>query len=144
MSSGPGFDSIDDLPPSTYHQPPQVSSTWLPNAIACLCIGGHSIIAAIHPVTAIGGIICGILALKKYRQDKILYDSNPIAYQRSFKFLKAGRTTAIIGIWISAGVLVIFSFFIIFMTVIEANQRSRYNDYDFDRYDHYDYNDFDY
>jgi hypothetical protein len=129
------FDSIDDLQPNYPGAQPMAphSRTWLPRSIACVFIGGHSIIAAIHPVTAIGGVVCAIVALKKYSQDKALYNSNPIAYARSYKYLKAGKTTAIIGLCIAALWLSILCIGI-FSAAFNTNNR----------YDRYDYNDYNY
>jgi len=138
------YDSIDDLPPVLHQQTPHVSPTWLPRSIACVFIGGHSIIAAIHPVTAIGGVVCAIVALRKYSLDKPLYKSNPHAYARSYKYLRAGKTTAIIGLsisalWLSILILGIFS------AAVNTNSRyDRYDDYNYDNdpwenFDDYDY-----
>ena len=36
-----------------------------------------------------------------YNHDKPIYDSDPVAYEKSFKYLKMGRTFAIIGLIVS-------------------------------------------
>ncbi len=117
----------------------------MPNAIACVFIGGHSIAAAIHPFTAVGGIILGIIALRKFKQDKPLYDSDPIGYARSFKYLKAGKTTAIVGISVSSAMLLVVLLIAVFATISESSRRDRmrYDDYYEDYYDDsYYYDDF--
>ena len=78
----------------------------LPNASACLALGIISI--ATCWLYAIPGIVCGIIALVLHQKDKKLYLSNRPKYEQSFKSSKAGFICGIIGLSLSAFMLVYF------------------------------------
>lgn len=137
--NNPNYESIDNQ--GTMQQVPATRRAWLPNAISSLIIGCHSILG-LHPFMAPGGIICGILAISKYKKDKPLYLANPIAYEKSYKMLKAGKITGIVGLCLGSAWVV----GILFALIIGFFNAPSYDDYDpyYDDYDYYDYNDYDY
>lgn len=78
----------------------------LPNASACLALGIISI--ATCWLYAIPGVVCGIIALVLHQKDKKLYFSNRPKYEQSFKSSKAGYVCGIIGLCLSAFMLIYF------------------------------------
>ncbi len=78
----------------------------LPNASACLALGIISI--ATCWLYAIPGVVCGIIALVLHQKDKKLYLSNRPKYEQSFKSSKAGFICGIIGLSLSAFMLIYF------------------------------------
>jgi len=72
----------------------------LPNATATLVLGICSL--ATCWVYGVPGLICGIIALSLHQKDKRTFQTNPKAYEVSFKTAKAGFICAIIGTSISA------------------------------------------
>ena len=80
--------------------------TALPNASACLALGIISI--ATCWLYAIPGVVCGIIALVLHQKDKKLYFSNRPKYEQSFKSSKAGYVCGIIGLCLSAFMLIYF------------------------------------
>jgi hypothetical protein len=81
----------------------------LPNATATLVLGIVSI--ATCWLYGIIGLVCGIIAIVLYNKDKKLYLENPVAYHHSYKNSKGGYVCGIIGICLSA-------FMIIYIAVI--------------------------
>lgn len=86
----------------------------LPNATAVLVLGIISIVSCCF--YGIPGFVCGIIALVLAKKDMLLFRASPSAYTRgSYNNLKAGRVCAIIGIILSAimllYVIVILAYF---------------------------------
>lgn len=77
----------------------------LPNATAILVLGIISI--AVCFFYGIPGIICGIIALSLYPNNRRMYESNPSYYAESFKNAKAGFVCAIIGLSLSVLTLIL-------------------------------------
>lgn len=78
----------------------------VPNASACLALGIISI--ATCWLYAIPGIVCGIIAIVLHQKDKKMYLSNTNKYEQSFKTSKAGFICGIIGLSLSAFMLIYF------------------------------------
>jgi uncharacterized membrane-anchored protein len=97
-------DQQDFLAPNkNYNQ-----QTNLTNATASLVLGIISIVTSICYITAIAGLICGIIGLVLGNKDRATYRSTPELYtQASYNQSNAGRTCSIIGI-ILAGLWIIF------------------------------------
>lgn len=110
---------------------------WLPKAIGCMILGIMSIIGGFQ--YGIPGIVCGIIALSYYSKDKPLYNSDPIKYAKPYKYLRAGKITAIIGLVFSTLMTILF---IWLFTTLSNNSYSRYDDYYYDDYNFNDYQDF--
>jgi uncharacterized protein YqhQ len=112
----------------------------LPNATAVLVLGILSI--CFCAAWGLPGLAMGIIALALYRKDKAVYDSDPQAYEQSFKNSSAGKICAIVGISLSAFMLlfliiyfiILGSFFGAFFGLMNEaakhNQNHRYEDYD--------------
>ena len=78
----------------------------LPNAIAILVLGILSI--QLSFAYGIPGLICGIIALSKWKSRKQLYLEDPDHYAHwSYKVAKIGNTCAIIGVSLSALIMLI-------------------------------------
>ncbi|WP_343604690.1 CCC motif membrane protein [Fluviicola sp.] len=88
------------------------SPAAVPNATACLVLGIISI--ATCWLYALPGLICGIIALVLHQKDKKIYFSNREKYEQSFKTSKAGFVCGIVGLSLSALMLIyliiVFSF----------------------------------
>ena len=80
----------------------------LPNATAVLVLGILSLVTCF--IYGIIGLILGIIALVLHKKDKAIYQTNPAAYERSFKNSNAGKICAIIGVSLSA---LYFLFFVV-------------------------------
>lgn len=85
----------------------------LPNASAVLVLGILSI--CFCAAWGIPGLAMGIIALVLYKKDKAVYDTNPIAYEQSFKNSNAGKICAIVGVSLSA---VTFLFILIYFIIL--------------------------
>ncbi len=68
----------------------------LPNAQTVLILGIISVVGTCC-CTGLIGIICGLIGLSKYKNDKMLYDKNPGVYS-DYGNLNTGRILCIIGI----------------------------------------------
>lgn len=77
----------------------------LPNATAVLVLGIISIVGCF--LYGVPGIVCGIIAIALHKKDKMLYESNPDAYEVSYKNSKAGLVCGIIGLSLSVAYLLI-------------------------------------
>ena len=77
----------------------------VPNSTAVLVLGILSIVGCV--CYGIVGLIMGIIAIVLHQKDKELYQSNPSAYESSFKNSKAGNVCAIIGVSLSAIYIII-------------------------------------
>ncbi len=105
----------------------------LPNAVAVLVLGIISIVICYL------GVITGTIALALASKDMKLYRANPGAYDEgSYKNLNAGKICAIIGVCLSA--LIILFYAVIFITAIStANSlKNSLEDYNYENYDSYD------
>jgi hypothetical protein len=93
----------------------------LPNATAVLVLGIVSI--ALCWCYGIVGIISGIIALVLAKKDTALYNASPDFYtQGSYNNLKAGKICAIIGLILSALILIYMIFIlVVFGTAILNN-----------------------
>lgn len=97
-------EQIDDI-----MQPRQT----LPNATAVLVLGIISIVSCCF--YGIPGVVCGIISLVLAKKDVILYRANPGLYSLgSYNNLKAGRVCAIIGIVLSAIMLLYFMLILVY------------------------------
>ena len=77
----------------------------LPNSTAVLVLGIISIVGCF--CYGVVGLITAIIAIVLHKKDKELYETNPSAYEASFKNSKAGNICAIIGLSLSAIYLII-------------------------------------
>ena len=98
----------------------------LPNATAVLVLGIISIVGCI--CYGVVGVVTGIIALVLHKKDKELYDSNPAAYEESFKNSNAGKICAIIGL-IFSGLYIIglVIYFVFIFSVFAANGNPNFN-----------------
>ena len=94
-----GFENLDEFEISG-------SPEALPNAAAVLVLGILSIITCW--LWGIPGIIMGIIAISLHKKNKTLYLSNKAKYEQSFKNSKAGFVCGIIGLCLSA-LMIIYS-----------------------------------
>ena len=98
------------------------SEAELPSATATLALGIISI--ATCWLYGIPGIACGIIAIVLYRKDKVMYDSNPTKYEKSYKNSFGGYVCGIIGLCLSALFLVYLIIILAFFgEIIAANAR---------------------
>lgn len=89
----------------------------LPNATAVLVLGIISI--ATCWLYGLPGIVCGIIALVLYKRDNTLYKQNPKKYtEASYKNLKAGYICGIIGLILSALMIIYVIWAIFFISSI--------------------------
>jgi hypothetical protein len=114
----------------------------LPNASAVLVLG----ILSICFCAALGlpGLAMGIIALVLYKKDKSVYDTDPVAYEQSFKNSNAGKICAIVGLSLSAITFLMMSLYFILLgtlfagvsgTVNEAIKYGRENQKEYRNYD---------
>jgi hypothetical protein len=82
----------------------------LPNAQTVLILGIISVVGTCC-CTGLIGIICGLIGLSKYKNDKLLYDKNPSQYS-DYGNLNTGRILCIIGLSLGA-LQVIYTIFIL-------------------------------
>lgn len=78
----------------------------VPNSTAVLVLGILSIVGCF--CYGIIGMILGIIAIVLHQKDKGLFNSNPKAYEQSFKNSKAGNICAIIGLTLSVLYIILF------------------------------------
>ena len=100
----------------------------LPNETAVLVLGILSILGCF--CYAVPGLVMAIITLFLSKKDKSIYESDPKAYENSYKNSKAGRICAIIGLSTSiAFVLVIIAYivFVVFMVTTVAASNSGYS-----------------
>ncbi len=96
----------------------------LPNASGVLVLGIISIIGSM--CYAVPGLVCGIISLLMANKSMGAYELDPASYtQSSYNNTKAGRICAIIGLCLSAIMLIVF----ILAIVSAAGRRSYYNYY---------------
>ncbi len=95
----------------------------LPNATAVLVLGILSIVTCW--LYGVVGLILGIIAVVLAKKDKELYDSNPQAYELSYKNSKAGKVCGIIGLCLSG----IFFLYIIIVFAFLATSASGLNNF---------------
>lgn len=101
------MDELDDLlDPGVENN--NVNSKALPNANATLVLGILSIVGCFF--YGIPGLILGIIAVALHGKDKKMYQSNPQAYEISYKNAKAGFVCGVIGLSLSAFFFLIFIF----------------------------------
>lgn len=106
-------------PNNNYNQ-----QTNLSNATASLVLGIISVVTSLCYVSALIGIICGIIGLVLANKDRALFQSAPDLYNgSSYSQSNAGRTCSIIGL-ILGGLWLIF---IIIMFVFIGSMS--YNDW---------------
>jgi uncharacterized membrane protein len=91
----------------------------LPNATAVLVLGIISIVGCC--CYGVVGIVTGIVALVLHKKDKALYESNPVAYEASFKNSNAGKICAIVGLILSSLYIIGLIIYFIFIFVMAAN-----------------------
>ncbi|MBL0144495.1 MAG: DUF4190 domain-containing protein [Chitinophagaceae bacterium] len=90
-------------PNNNYNQ-----QTNLPNATASLVLGIISIVTSICYVSALIGVICGVIGLVLGNKDRAMYQSSPDFYtSTSHSQSNAGRTCSIIGL-VLAGLWLLF------------------------------------
>ncbi|MNK12914.1 hypothetical protein D3C87_309920 [compost metagenome] len=91
----------------------------LPYATACLVLGIISI--ATCWIYGVPGVVCGIIAIVLHMKDRRIYLSDKEKYEHSFKTSKAGLICGIIGLSISAFMLIYFIFvFFVMASVLGA------------------------
>lgn len=85
----------------------------LPYATACLVLGIISI--ATCWLYGVPGLVCGIIAIALHQKDKRMYVANKEKYEQSFKSSRAGFICGIIGLSLSALMVIyfIFAFFVL-------------------------------
>ena len=88
----------------------------LPNATAVLVLGILSIVTCW--LYGVVGLILGIIAIVLSKKDKEMYDTNPAAYEASYKNSKAGKICGIIGLCLSALFLL---YFIVIIGFVASN-----------------------
>lgn len=118
----------------------------LPNATAVLVLGILSI--CFCAAWGIPGLAMGIIALVLFKKDKALYESDPEAYEQSYKNSNAGKICAIVGISLSAFT---FFFIIVYFLIIGSmfgaffgvlNEAAKHNrNHNYENYEDYDYED---
>lgn len=123
-----------------------VQNKKLPNATAVLVLGILSI--CFCAAWGIPGLAMGIIALVLFKKDKALYETDPEAYEQSFKNSNAGKICAIVGISLSAFTLLfIIIYFVIIGSIFGAffgalNEVSKHNrNHRYEEYDDYYYED---
>jgi len=94
----------------------------VPNEMAVLILGILSLVFCF--AYGIVGLILGIIALVMHKKDKELYNSNPRAYEASFKNSKAGRICGLIGVILSSIYMIAIFMFIFMMFYYGANHNS--------------------
>lgn len=88
----------------------------LPNATASLVLGIISIVTSICYVSALIGVICGIIGLVLGNKDRAAYQSAPELFNRaSYSQSNAGRTCSIIGVILGGLWLLFWLIVIIFV-----------------------------
>ena len=88
----------------------------LTNATAALVLGIISIVTSICYVSAIAGVVCGIIGLVLSNKDRALYQSTPDLYtSASYSQSNAGRTCSIIGLILGCLWLLLLLFLLIFV-----------------------------
>jgi hypothetical protein len=85
----------------------------VPNATGSLVLGIISI--ATCWLYGVPGLICGIIAIALHQKDKRVYLSNPTKYEQSFKTSKAGFICGIIGLSLSALMLIYVVIVLVFV-----------------------------
>lgn len=98
----------DLLDPSVKETGINTGQYTLPNATAVLVLGILSIVGCF--LYGVPGIVCGIIAIALHKKDRLQYESNPQAYDVSFKNSKAGFVCGIIGLSLSVVYLLILVF----------------------------------
>lgn len=87
----------------------------LPNSTASLVLGIISIVTSICYVSALIGIICGIIGLVLSNKDRDAFRNNPDVYsQASYGQANTGRTCSIIGIILASLWLLLIIIMLIF------------------------------
>ena len=93
----------------------------LPNATSALVLGIISIVGSF--CYGIVGLVCGIIGLILANKDRKLYNESPELYsQSSFGTSSAGRTCSIIGIVLSALIIIVVIFYIILIGSLISSQ----------------------
>ena len=88
----------------------------LSNATASLVLGIISIVTSLCYVSAIIGVVCGIIGLVLANKDRALYQSTPELYTNvSYSQSNAGRTCSIVGLVIGGLWLLFWLIIIIFI-----------------------------
>lgn len=104
-------DQQNYLAPNNYNQQSNLS-----NATASLVLGIISIATSLCYVSAIIGVICGIIGLVLSNKDRALYQATPELYSRaSYGQSNAGRTCSIIGLILGALWLLFWLLIILFV-----------------------------
>jgi hypothetical protein len=108
---------VNNLGQQQYGQQGWMPQKNLPNAIAVLILGICSIFPGCFCFGVVG-IACGIVALVLSKKDMALYSANPNIYSiSSYNNLKAGRICAIIGLCVSAMILI---FYLVYFIILGA------------------------
>jgi M penetrans paralogue family 26 len=104
-------------PNNSYNQQSNLS-----NATASLVLGIISIVTSLCYVSALIGIICGIIGLVLGNKDRSAYQATPELYtSTSYSQSNAGRTCSIIGLILSALWLVFLIIMLIFVGSMSYN-----------------------
>jgi M penetrans paralogue family 26 len=106
---------------NNYRQPANLN-----NATASLVLGIISIVTGLCYISAIVGVVCGIIGLVLSNKDRSYYRSAPEMYsQSSYSQSNAGRTCSIIGLILSALWLLFILAMIIFVGRIGLDEAWR-------------------
>jgi hypothetical protein len=99
---------------STLYPPNRNQPANLPNATASLVLGIIAIVGSF--CYGVPGLVCGIIGMVLANKDRNLYNATPELYaQASYSQSNAGRVCSLIGIILSAIILVIVIFYVIFL-----------------------------
>lgn len=97
----------------------------VPNATAVLVLGILSIVTCW--LYGIPGIVMGIIAISMHKKDKALYLSNKTKYEQSFKNSKAGFICGIIGLSLSALMIIYLIVVVLFVAAGTVAAAGSYN-----------------
>ena len=95
---------------SPYYKPERT----LPNATATLVLGILSIVMC-GP-----GLIMGIIGIVLHKKDREKYNTNPSIYEQSYKSARAGYICSIVGLSLSALMVVFYILYFVFIVSMLA------------------------
>jgi hypothetical protein len=95
----------------------QVVQKKLPGAVGVMIMGIVGLATAfIYGI----GIIFSLIAKSKYKKNKAVYDTDPEAYAKDYKFCEIGRKLATAGFWVSIGMLALVVFLVVAIIIDQA------------------------
>ena len=90
-----------------------IPAKTLPNSTLVLVLGIVSIVGCV--MYGLPGIVCGILAISKHKEDKKVYEANPLGYEASYKNSKIGKICGVVGLSLSILFLLIMIVYFYFI-----------------------------